>query len=382
VNGTTAIRLASAASGEGVASILCGVCLFIASVVFAAEVMAQATVSHQLTKVYENNDFQITGITVSKRGRMFVNFPHWSDLYLNALVEVMPDGSTKPFPDEHWNRWDLKQETAGKQFVCVQSVVADDQDALWVVDAAAPLLIGPVRGGAKLVRIDLKTNQVSRVFPFGPDVAKPNSYMNDVRIDTRRNTAYLTDSGVGGVVIVDLNNGTAHRALDGHTSVSVEPGVQIVINGKSVQMNGMPPQFQSDSLALSPDGEYLYYKALTGNTLYRVKTEVLRKANADSSRVAAAVENLGKTFPTDGFWMDSTGNLYLSDLSSNAVSRRSPDGKIERLVADPRLQWPDTFSEGPDGTIYISASHINESPSFNQGKSVRKQPYAVFKFKP
>lgn len=84
-----------------------------------------------LTEVYKNNDFQITGVTVSKTGRVFVNFPRWSDKYLNAVMEVMPDGSAKPFPDEYWNRWDRKQETAGKQFVCVQSVVVDDTDALW-----------------------------------------------------------------------------------------------------------------------------------------------------------------------------------------------------------------------------------------------------------
>ena len=31
---------------------------------------------------------------------------------------------------------------------------------------------------------------------------------------------------------------------------------------------------------------------------------------------------------------------------------------------DARLRWPDTFSEGPDGTIYITASHIQDSPWF------------------
>jgi len=52
------------------------------------------------------------------------------------------------------------------------------------------------------------------------------------------------------------------------------------------------------------------------------------------------------------------------------------------MVTDPRLEWPDTFSEGPDGSIYVTASHINEAPQYNQGKSARKLPYAVFKFRP
>jgi hypothetical protein len=72
----------------------------------------------------------------------------------------------------------------------------------------------------------------------------------------------------------------------------------------------------------------------------------------------------------------------LSDLQQNAVARLNPQRKMEILVRDNRLQWPDTFSEGPDGSIYISAFHINDSPMFNQGKSTRKMPYGVFQFQP
>jgi hypothetical protein len=184
-----------------------------------------------LTEVYHNEDFQLTGVTVSKFGRMFVNFPRWSDQYLNAVVEVMKDGSVKPFPDEQWNRWDKGLNTAAKQFVCVQSVVADDRNALWVVDPAAPMIISVVPGGAKLVKIDLATDKVARIYSFGADIAKPNSYLNDVRIDTKLNMAYMTDSGAGGIVIVDLNTGKAHRALDNHPFVRPEQNITISVNG-------------------------------------------------------------------------------------------------------------------------------------------------------
>jgi sugar lactone lactonase YvrE len=355
---------------------------------FAATVFCSSSIAfaqdggkYHVAEVYHNDNFQLTGITVSHSGRLFINFPRWSDQYLNAVIEVMPDGSTKPYPDEQWNQWDMRAETAAQHFVCVQSVVADG-DSLWAVDAAAPLLGPVIPGGPKLVQIDLKSNKVVRVIPFGPEVAKPSSYMNDIRFDDRDHTAYLTDSGAGGIVIVDLQSGKARRALDGNPSVLVEKGVQIVIAGKPVQRNGQPPQINSDSIALSPDGQYLYYKALTADTLYRIKTHILRDASASPSQVSAAVEKLGKTFPTDGFWMDAKGNLYLSDLDNNAVVERTPDGKMQRMVSDPRLVWPDTFTQGPDGTIYITASHINEGPAFNQGVSTRKQPYAAFKIVP
>ena len=319
---------------------------------------------------------------MSKSGRLFVNFPRWSDRYLNAVVEVMPDGSTKPFPDQEWNQWDLKPASAPTHFVCVQSIVVDDSDALWILDPAAPALASVVPGGAKIVKVDLKTNKVERVITFGEEVAKPDSYLNDVRFDLPRHTAYMTDSGHGGLVVLNLETGKAHRALDGHPSVMVEQGVQVVVDGKQLLANGKPPQFNADGIALSPDGEYLYYKPVTAVNLYRVKTDVLREASASAEQVGAAVEKVAKTFPTDGLWMDKSRNLYLSDVEHNAVARLTPDGKLERVVSDNRLQWPDTFTEGPDGSIYISASNINNSPTYNKGKSTRTLPYMVFKFKP
>jgi sugar lactone lactonase YvrE len=344
---------------------------------------AQLNAERNLIEVYQNPDFQITGITVSKSGRLFVNFPRWSDRYLNAVVEVLDNGSVKPFPDESWNRWDMKPSTVAKQFVCVQSVVADDQDSLWVLDPAAPLLGPVIAAGAKLVRIDLASNQVTRVYNFGPDVVKPESYLNDIRIDTKRSTAYITDSGAGGIVVLDIESGKAHRALDGHPSVMAEQGINISVNGKPVVgPNGKPPQFNSDGIALSSNGDYLYYQALTGATIYRVKTSVLRESGASPDAAHSAVEQVAKTFPADGLWMDAEDRLYLSNINESAVYRLLKNGSLEKLVVDSRLQWPDTFSQGPDGSVYITASHINDAPQFNHGKSPRTEPYSVFRFMP
>lgn len=331
----------------------------------------------QLTEVYHDTDFQLTGISVSKTGRLFINFPRWSPEYLNGVVEVMPDGSAKPFPDLDWNRWDLDPKSASKHFVCVQSVVVD-QNSLWILDAAAPMLMSIVPGGPKLVEVDLKSNTVTRVIPVGPEVAKTNTYLNDIRFDDNRKFAYITDSGMGGIIVVDLATGKSHRALDGDPSVMPDKSVKIVIKGKPVLgPTGETPAFHSDAIALSTDGQYLYYQPIASRTLYRVKTDALR----DPAGKAVA-EKYAETFPLDGIWMDSRQNIYLSNLQAEGVSRLTPDRKLQTVLTDPRLQGPDTFSEGPDGSIYVTASHINESPTYNEGKSTRTTPYAAFKFKP
>jgi len=345
---------------------------------FAIAAVAADGPRRQLVQVYANNDFQLTGVTVSKSGRVFVNFPRWSAEYRDAVVEFMRDGSARPFPDEDWNRWNLDPKTAGTHFVCVQSVVVDDTDALWVLDPAAPMLMSIVPGGPKLVKFDLTTNKVSRVIAIGPEAAKTNTYLNDVRFDNKRNFAYITDSGLGGIVVVDLASGKAHRALDGDPSVMPDKSVKIVIDGKPVLgPTGETPPFHSDAIALSPDGQYVDYQTIAAKTLYRVRTDALRDGGGK-----ATPEKYASTFPVDRIWMDHMQNIYLSNLNQDAVSRLTPERKIETLVTDKRLQWPDTFSEGPDGSIYVTASHTNESPMFNEGKSRRTGPYAVFRFKP
>jgi sugar lactone lactonase YvrE len=339
---------------------------------------AQTQNQPRLTQVYENNEFQITGVTVSKSGRLFVNFPRWSDQYLNAVVEVMKDGSVKPYPDEFWNRWDRQPGSAWQQFVCVQSVVADDRDSLWVVDAAAPRMGPVVSHGPKVVQISLSRNKVTRVYPLGSDVVKHESYLNDIRIDTKNDVAYLTDSGEGAIIVLDTRSGEAHRVLDGDESTKPEDGAAIQVNGKPVvTADGKSPRIAADSIALSHDGEYLYYKPLTGKAVYRVKTSALRHGDAGDE-----VEKVADAFPTDGFWMDADDTLYLSNINESAIYRLPKNGKLEKLLSDKRLVWPDTFSEGPDGSIYITASHINDSPKYNHGKSTRTMPYAVFRFRP
>src|SRR5947209_10411366 len=73
--------------------------------------------------VYRNRHFQLTGISAGSDGRLFINFPRWSDRYLDAVIVQTPDAEVQPYPDVEWNRWDGKPQTASNHFVCVQSVV-------------------------------------------------------------------------------------------------------------------------------------------------------------------------------------------------------------------------------------------------------------------
>ena len=307
-------------------------------------------------------------MTVAEDGRIFVNFPRWSEDAPVSVAEVTRDGGIGPYPDEAWNAWrNVKhgQMTPGDHFVCVQSVVADGRGNLWVVDPAAPGQGYVVPGGAKLVRIDLATNRVAQVIRFDETVAPLSSYINDVRLSPDGRHAYLTDAGAkGALIVVDLPGGQARRVLDGHPSTQPEKGVVVKTDGQDLRRpDGRGVEFAADSIALSPDGRHLYWKALTGRTLYRIATEALDDPHLSAKELESRVERVGETEPTDGLWIDKRGRLYLSAIEANAVKVRD-GGRDTTLVQDDRLRWPDTFSEGPDGTVYITSSRIQDMSWF------------------
>src|SRR5687768_9469707 len=82
----------------------------------SADVREAAT----LTKVTEFNGGQVTGVTVSSEGRIFACFPRWRDYVPFSVVEVMPDGTHKPYPDDSWNSW--TGAPSKNKFTRVQSV--------------------------------------------------------------------------------------------------------------------------------------------------------------------------------------------------------------------------------------------------------------------
>jgi sugar lactone lactonase YvrE len=328
-------------------------------------------------------DHQVTGVTVAPDGRIFVNFPRWTEDTPVSVAEVLSDGSIKPYPDEQWNGWRnarMSELTADNHFVCVQSVFADRRGSLWIVDPAAPNSEKTIKNGPKIVEVDLSTNKVKRVFPISAEIAGAASYLNDIRLAPDGRFAYLTDSGSpGGLVVLNVESGQAWRVLSDDPSTQFELSVTVETDGRPLRRpDGRQPLFNADSLALSKDGKLLYWQALTGKTLYRIETSAIQTAEASSG---ARPEKVATTEPVDGLWTGEKDEIYLSSIADNAVKILDPaNGNVRLLLSDSRLRWPDTFSQGPDGAIYVTASHIQDSPWFHASWTDKK--FTLFKFMP
>lgn len=342
---------------------------------FAAHSSALA-VTATLQSVAAFPDQQATGIAVSKSGRIFVSFPDWSDGHTISVAEVVA-GKPKPYPNDEWNH----PGSPNDHFVCVQSVYVDESDSLWILDPAAPKMKQIVKGGPKLVKVDLVKNEVVQTIAFGEEVAPKKSYLNDVRVDTKTQTAYITDSGLGAIVVVDLATGKARRLLEDDFSTKAEKDFKLQVNGRALLgENGKPPQIHSDGIALDRLNGYLYFHALTATMLYRIRSEDLRNRHLTRSQLSARVERLTETPPPDGMMIGPDGRLYLTDIEHSAVQVLDlKQNKLATVVSDERLSWPDTLAWGPDGGLFVTCSQIQNMARFNGGKDMHQTPYTVYK---
>jgi sugar lactone lactonase YvrE len=249
---------------------------------------------------------------------------------------------------------------------------------LWVLDPGAPGNEKILEDAPKLVRIDLASNEVTKVIHFPPNVALQGTYLNDIRSSPDGATGYITDSGTrGAIIVVDLNTGSSFRTLDGDPSTQVDKTVKVTIEGKPlVRPDGRQPVFAADGIAISNDGDTLYYQALTGKTLYSIETSKLR-LEVDELARRAAVRSVAPTHVADGLWMSRQGTLYLTSPGDFSITRLA-GSTVEKVLSDRRLRWPDTFSEGPDGTLYVTASHIQDTVWFTPGApaSVRTELFS------
>lgn len=314
-----------------------------------------------------------TGVTVSDQGRVFVSFPRWGDQVPFTVAEIV-DGAPVPYPDADVNRW-TGAEDPHDQLVSVQSVVVDPVGRLWLLDTGAPSFGPVIPGGAKLVEVDLETNRIVRVIR-PTEAMTPTTYLNDVRFDLSRGRegfAYITDSqAVGALIVVDLATGESWAKLRGHTSTQATDQFRAIVQG--VVRTGYT--VGADGIALSPDGNLLYYCPLSSRRLYSVCTDVLRDRGVDDDAVAEHVTDHGDKGASDGLEMDTEGTLYTTAWEHSAVVKRSPQGGWSTVLHGPELLWPDTLALSSDGYLYVSINQLPRSPLFN-GTEDRVPPYLI-----
>ncbi|MGI4728924.1 MAG: SMP-30/gluconolactonase/LRE family protein [Janthinobacterium lividum] len=333
--------------------------------------------SPKLIEVASFDHYQPIGVAVTKTGRTFVTFPR-NKIYEYGVAEIT-GGQKKPYPDAEWNRYDsTKAET---HFINAQAAWPDDEDNLWILDPSNPMDGATISTGVKLLKINLSTNKVERVYRF-EDLPREKIALNDVRIDNRRQLAYLSEPKTASIIILDLKTGKSRMVLKEDKSTKAEPGFKLHIDGKDViDQTGKPFSSNVNGIALTKDGKYFYFRAINQTKLYRILADDLANPALTDAQLSAKVETVGETGISHGMIADAKGNIFSSDSPNKAIRYVTADGKFETLVKDKRLIWPDTFSVGNDGYLYVTCSQINRTKKYNGGEDKVEYPFRLYKIK-
>lgn len=303
--------------------------------------------TEQIIPVASFKGVQVTGITLSENGRLFVNFPRWREGVPYSVLEITENGEQRQYPDRQTNQWEIGDNPDPDKFICVQSVVSY-RNKLYVLDTKNPLMKETV-GVPTIYVYDLGTDRLEKAYPLERSTHR-KSYTNDLRVDDKKGKIYITDSGAPGLIVLDMETGENYRVFDNHPFTTAETDHLRI---GDILYRGT---VHSDGIALDRENDILYFHALSGYTLYGVPTDQLINENIDEKNIFRM-----KTSAPDGMIIDEKGNLYLGDLEKSAIRYLPPDRKeIQTLVDEGDISWPDTFSIY-DGYLYYSNSRIQEA---------------------
>jgi sugar lactone lactonase YvrE len=151
--------------------------------------------------------------------------------------------------------------------------------------------------------------------------------------------------------------------LDDHPSTSAEDIVLTFAGGQWLLPDGSAPQVHADGVAYDRTNDLVYYQALTGRTLYRISGAALREPWLEDNSLAALVETVAESGPSDGLLWDGTDGILISAIEDDAIKRWSPAGGAEFVFEDPMIAWPDSFARAPDGVLYVTTSQIHLGPN-------------------
>ncbi|SIQ19778.1 L-dopachrome tautomerase-related protein [Maribacter ulvicola] len=331
-----------------------------------------STTLAQNIEVFVTSNLPINGIAISKEGRAFVSMPQWIEGKKSYGVAEIVNNKVMPYPNNQWNIFDINN--AKNSFSNVNAVHIDDANKLWVVDYAAPYFGNTIDNAQKVIKINLDTNEVERVYYFNEAILPAGAKLNDIRVDSKKGIAYISEFGIGAIIVLDIQSGESRRVLNKHYSTRAHPGVTASFNGKEFK----PNKLQVNDIELSSDKENLFYQPTGGPILYKIKTSVLTNKESTKKQLEDAVEVFSKSTTIGGLTIDGKDNLYLGSVSDNSIIKVDKKGRHKILVQSNELLWPDAMAIYKK-QLYIPCPQLMLLPKFNNGKKVNNV-FKVLKF--
>lgn len=317
--------------------------------------------------------------TVMDNGRIIMSMHQfYSPKY--TVVEVKKDNAVIPFPTKELSDHSLQ---SAFKLDSVLGIRSDAKGIVWMLDNGMRSGVTP-----KLVGWDTKTDKLHQVIYLPTPITPDNTFVNDFAVDPSRNHIFISDPAGGAnaaLIVINLKTGTARRVLEGHLSVIPE-NIDLIIDNVPIQVkdqSGKPvrPHIGVNPITEDMNNEWVYFGPMHGHSLYRIKADDLADEKLAAEELANRVQRYSDKPISDGITIDKDNNIYLGELSENAMGVISADRKYHRLAQCPRLSWVDSLSFGPEGKLYAVVNRLHQSATLNGGVSKSKPPYYLLEVK-
>ncbi len=314
----------------------------------------------------------------SSDGRIFYTYHmlHKPERFTNATVFEWKNGKGIPFPNVEIQ----------KEFQGAMGIYVDRQERFWIV------IPGELNGErTRLMAFDVNSRQLVLDHYFAKGVA---SGAQDMRITNDGNTVFLADPGMlkfrdPSLIVFDITTKKTRTVLKGHPSVSAQNWTVRKPNGEPYKLFYNLISFAAgvDGIALSKDGQWLYYAAISNESLYRVPTTALLDTTLTKDNLASNVELVGKKPLNDGIEILPNKSLFITDIENGGLALLSQNGKLTTYAKIPEVEWADCVTVAPDGKIWFTDSQLTKlidqfgnPPSEEELK--QNGPYPIYRIDP
>ncbi len=306
-------------------------------------------------------------IAVSQSGRIFMSNHHFYGAN-NKVVEIENTGKAVPYPNP----------SMSQSLNPVLGVILDNKNILWMLETA-----GESTQTGRLIGWDTAKNSLHQVIYLAAPVIPQDSFLNDLAVDRENEMVYITDTGAGynsALIVIDLKTGMARRVLEGSQFTQPE-NIDMVIDDKTVTLGGTAARIGVNPITIDTRNEWLYFGAMNGTKLYRIKTADLRNTQLIDTELKNRVEVYADKPISDGITIDEQDNIYITDLTKNAVGYIGKDRQYKVLHTDPELlSWSDGFATTDNGKILVTVNKLHKSPVLNQSKDESGNRYYIVEF--
>lgn len=310
-------------------------------------------------------------VAVSPGGRMFLTVHPESRPGAVKLGEWV-DGSLVPYPDA----------ATQANLLTPLGVRIDSRNRLWVLDHARH-----GTGQARLLAFDLGSNRQVEEILFDRDAAPLGSMLNDLAIGAGAETIFVSDVSFfrrqPAILVVDVGAGSVRRILQDHHSVEAQGWlIRTPTRDMTWFADVLTLRAGVDGVALSPDGEWLFYAAMNHTHAFRLRIADIMNTSLNAPALAANAEAFGRKPLSDGLVADGAGNLLITDVEHGAVHRLSPSGELETLIRSSRVRWADGMSYSADGSVYLADSALQDVMFHTHRQIAAAAPFRIYRFRP